>query len=361
MDRAAMAGGRRWGIAVGIFFTVLLVPVGYQILHDDSPGPRRTAALVLLIAYGISYLIIPSWLWQASHAKKLAAAMFLVTIGVAFVAVQGLGSMPLLGYAIAVAAIMLPLRWSAPIAALLVVGFGAATLAHADPPWASWSALFTISVDLVLMGMLINTNKALHRARHELATHAVSDERARVARDLHDVLGHTLTSLSVKAALARRLLDKGMTEQAAQELAAIEHHARETLAEVRATVSGYREASLAAEIAGARVALEAGQIAAEITGDPDEIPAHLRETFAFVVREGVTNVIRHSSAQTCRIVVGPSSVEITDDGGHPLAPRRAGNGLAGLAQRLAAVGGSLTSGPHPDGGFSIRAVVGESR
>jgi len=358
-DPMSMGMGRRWGIGIGVFFTLTLIPVGVDTWRQP-PGPARIVALALLIVYGAGYLFSPTLKWRSAMPEKLAVVAALLALGGGFVAVRGLGWMPLLGYGYAVAAMLLPVVWSLATGAAILTCFALFTAYAADPPWDSYFALVTILVDLLLMGMLVRSNAALHRARHELAAHAVSDERARVARDLHDVLGHTLTTLAVKGALARRLLEEGFTDRAAQEMADIERQSREALVELRATVSGYREASLDAELAGARVALAAGQIAAEVTGDVEEVPAYLREAFAFVVREGVTNVIRHSSATSCRIHIGPSSVEITDDGTGQAAPS-AGAGLSGLRQRVSAVGGELTTGPLDEGGFRLRARIGDAK
>jgi len=350
--------GRRWGIGIGVFFTLMLIPVGVDTWHQP-PAPARLVALALLTAYAVVYLFSPTLLWRSAMPAKLAGVAALMALWSGFVAIRGLGWMPLYGYAYAVAAVLLPVAWSVGTGAVILTCFALLTALAAEPPWASYSGLVAIVVDLLLMGMLVRSNTALHRARHELAAYAVFDERARVARDLHDVLGHTLTTLAVKGALARRLLEEGFTDRAAQEMADIERQSREALVELRATVSGYREASLDAELAGARVALAASQIAVEVTGDVEEVPAYLREAFAFIVREGVTNVIRHSSATSCRIHIGPSSVEITDDGTGQAAPA-AGAGLSGLRQRVSAVGGELTTGPLDEGGFRLRARIGDA-
>ncbi|MEV0273414.1 histidine kinase [Hamadaea sp. NPDC050747] len=356
MDGARGLGmGRRWGIAIGVFFTVMLIPVGVDTWHSP-PGPRRVAALVLLIAYALVYLITPTALWRRGVLAKLAAVAGLMALVTGYVTIRGLSWLPIIGYAFAVAAVLLPIVWAAGIAAVVLSTAAVATVAVPDSSWEPWTALLIIVVDLLLVGMLMASNKALFAARHELATRAVTDERTRVARDLHDVLGHTLTTLTVKSALAQRLLGTGRPDQAGQELADIERLSRQALVELRATVSGHRQVSLDAELAGARIALAAGQIGVRVTGDPAAVPAHLREPLAYVVREGVTNVLRHSNATTCRIDITPESVEITDDGSSGAA--EPGNGLTGLRHRLAAVGGELSTGPADGGGFRLRVQFG---
>jgi two-component system sensor histidine kinase DesK len=205
---------------------------------------------------------------------------------------------------------------------------------------------------------VITSNAELRAARDEIATLAVAEERARMARDLHDVLGHSLTTITVKAGLARRILESsGDGDRAITELRDVEHLSRTALVEVRSTVSGYRKASLPAELVGARVALQAAEITADLPHAVDNVPAELQEPFAYVLREGVTNVIRHSGAQRCEVRLGQSWIEIRDDGIGAHGDSSAGHGLAGLAERLEQVGGSLSVGPAPTGGFLVRASV----
>ena len=221
------------------------------------------------------------------------------------------------------------------------------------------SALILIVLTVALFGIrqVIKSNAELRAARDEIATLAVAEERARLARDLHDVLGHSLTTITVKAGLARRLLESsGSVTSAIAELRDVENLSRTALAEVRSTVSGYRKASLPAEIVGARVALAAAEIEADLPHAVDNVPAELQEPFAYVLREGVTNVIRHSGAGRCSVRLGGSWIEVRDDGAAS-GCSGAGHGLAGLSERLAQVGGSLEAGPVADGGFRLRATV----
>ena len=153
----------------------------------------------------------------------------------------------------------------------------------------------------------------------------------RIARDLHDLLGHSLTAVTVKAQLAGRLVGRDDT-RAAAEMHEVERLSRQALADVRAAVAGYREVSLAVEVATAREVLGAAGIAADLPGAVDEVPAELRELFGWAVREGVTNAVRHSGAKRVRVQVTPSSVEVTDDGRRRSGPA-GGSGLAGLAER----------------------------
>jgi two-component system, NarL family, sensor histidine kinase DesK len=213
----------------------------------------------------------------------------------------------------------------------------------------------TASAAVFGVASVIRRNRALAEAHEELKTMAVEQERARFARDLHDLLGHSLTVITVKSELAGRLLDRD-PQRAAAEVADIERLAREALADVRSTVAGYRGVTLAAEISSARAALDAAGMAAELPGAVDDVPGDRRELFGWVLREGVTNVLRHSDAHRVRVSLSARTVEIVDDGSMA-ASGVEGNGLSGLRERLSQVGGRLDAGPADGGGFRLYAEL----
>lgn len=215
---------------------------------------------------------------------------------------------------------------------------------------------------VVLLGMMVWGSVASGRqrevvleAREQRAELAVELERTRLARDLHDILGHSLTVITVKAELAGRLVDVD-PERAKTELADLERLSRDALADVRSTVSDYRQLSLPAELARAGRALQAAQITAVIPSAADDVPTALRDTFAWVVREGVTNVIRHSGAHTCTIALASSYVEVRDDG-RRVVDVRPGNGLTGLRERARQAGLRIVAEPADPHGFVLRAEV----
>ena len=177
---------------------------------------------------------------------------------------------------------------------------------------------------------MMRRNIDLIVAHEENAALAVENERTRFARDLHDILGHSLTVITVKAELANRLLDVD-TERARAELADLERLSRDALADVRRAVEGYRELTLPGELSRARTALAAAEIRAEVPGAADDVPTELRELFAWTVREGVTNVIRHSGATSCTVVLSPTSAEVRDNGAGPVAPTTPAPGSSGCA------------------------------
>ena len=199
---------------------------------------------------------------------------------------------------------------------------------------------------------LVRRNIAMVHEREEQEQRAVMEERARMARDLHDILGHSLTVITVKAELANRLLDVDI-ERARSELDDLERLSRDALADVRSAVDGFRTISLPVEIARAREALRAAGIEDRSPNSTEMVPRHLRELFAWTVREGVTNVVRHSAATQCTITIDEKSVEISDDGicGENTT---IGNGLTGLRERAAAAGARLTINAAAQEGFSLQ-------
>ena len=158
------------------------------------------------------------------------------------------------------------------------------------PPWWFFPVLVAgMALAMYAVRRMTVQGREIERAQERLAELAVADERARFARDLHDILGHSLTAIAVKAQLAGRLVERD-PERARGEIADIERLAREGLDDVRRTAAGSREVTLAAELVAARTALAAAGIRAELPQAVDEVPGRWRELFGWAVREGVTNV-----------------------------------------------------------------------
>ncbi|TYK47872.1 sensor histidine kinase [Actinomadura decatromicini] len=206
-----------------------------------------------------------------------------------------------------------------------------------------------------------------HDARDALARLAVTEERLRFSRDLHDLLGHSLSLIAVKSELAMRLAAAD-PERAGAEMADVRRAAREALREVRAAVHGYRAVELDAELAGVRAVLDAAGIRCTVEGlagraaseDAAGLPPEVRTVLAWVVREGATNVIKHSEARRCVLTLsscgGSVALEMRNDGVRA-ADGTPGSGLTGLAERLAVLGGEVAAGPDGRDGFLLRAVV----
>lgn len=213
-----------------------------------------------------------------------------------------------------------------------------------------------VGVGTIFTATLEDKNRELERSRTEMQALAAAAERERIARDLHDLLGHTLTVVAVKSDLAARLADRD-PPRARREMEELAGIARGALADIRAAVSGMRGAALSAEVTQARRALAAVDVAFTWQGPDTALPPAVEGAFAMLLREGVTNVVRHAGAGRCdaRVEVDGATAVLTlaDDGvGGVLVP---GNGLAGMRQRVQALGGTL----EIDGanGMMIRARV----
>jgi two-component system sensor histidine kinase DesK len=227
--------------------------------------------------------------------------------------------------------------------------------------WVASSA--GIGLLILVMRDLRIRNDQLSEARAELARMAVAEERERFARDLHDLLGHSLSVIALKAELAGRLLPD-RADEAQGEIAELEEVARGALTEVREAVSGYRRPTLDTELEGARMALSAAGIRADVVRDPITLDPPVEGVLAWAVREGATNVIRHSGARHCKLTITSSLVdaalEVLDDGvgvsgGQPNG--HAGHGLEGLAERARSLEGRVEAGARPEGGFRLAVTV----
>ncbi|WP_345435871.1 sensor histidine kinase [Actinoallomurus vinaceus] len=260
-------------------------------------------------------------------------------------------------------AMTLPPAWALRgvlVATALTAALGLAT--HVSGTTLPFLAFQTLSISLILLGfrgsrMLV---VQLQEARSEVARLAANEERLRIARDLHDLLGHTLSLIVLKSEVAVRIADRDPARSLA-EIKDIETVARQGLTDVRAAVTGYRRRSLAEELDNARGVLAAADIEPSISTFGTPLPEGLDDLFAWAVREGVTNIVRHSRARTAGISITRRDegavLQIIDDGSGPAAtddpPDTGGNGLTGLGERVAEVGGSIESGPGPAGGFRL--------
>ncbi len=195
---------------------------------------------------------------------------------------------------------------------------------------------------------VVRVFEAKERTAAELRLeHRLAADRDRVARDVHDVLGHSLTVVAVKAELAGRLIDQD-PERAKSELADIQSLTRTALGEIRATVVGLRATRLTDEVTAARAALSAAGIELRAPDDAEQVEPRARIALAWVVREAVTNVVRHSEASKVDIRWGSDWLEVLDDGCGRRAGRE-GNGLSGLRERVTAIGGRLEISDGPGG------------
>jgi two-component system sensor histidine kinase DesK len=263
--------------------------------------------------------------------------------------------------------VMLPARPAfVAVMALTLLTLGAGVALSGGFTRADWLHLLPLvllvrglGLDMAGLARLAQALSELHATRRELARLAVVEERLRLARDLHDLLGHTLSLITLKSELAGRLVAVEPA-RAAEEMREVERVARQTLREVREAVAGYRQPSLKGELDGAQELLEAAGIVGTIEDESLTLPPAADAALGWAVREGVTNVIRHSRARRCGIRIwnadGVAHVEVLDDGAGKALPdvggalAQAGSGLIGLAERVRAQGGELEAGPLQAGG-----------
>ena len=351
---------------LGLFF--LVYPITILLRSDPTPARMFSvlsgAALFAGVFLWLMWTQKPLRLIPAEPAEVLKVRVAIAVLA-ALAGVLGFGvglewRMLFFYHLNAAAGIMLPKREAYAVVATIVVltfvvglSSGLAFLAAPAAAIGLWSIAFVGQVAAVAQ---------LRAAREELARLAVSEERLRFARDLHDLLGHSLSLITLKSELAERLLpDIPENERAGREMCDLQGVARGALREVREAVSGYRRPSLAEELAGACAMLEAAGISCRTRNEAGDLPKDAEAILTWVVREGVTNVVRHSRAKRCEIRLARDGdlvqAEVKDDG-RGLGPDRAGdgaggNGLAGLAERVGASGGHFEAGPMPDGGFRL--------
>ncbi|MEU3305762.1 histidine kinase [Nocardiopsis sp. NPDC006832] len=337
------------GVALCVPNIVLLILLLRERLDGDrSPSPRLywtslalLAATAVLLASPVASLFTIALWWSVGALLTHGRTTLIVAVALLF--------SPL---------VLLP-TYAVPITDLplyLVVWAGAVV-----------AALVLVGTTLLTIWLWDASREAVigQRARARLA---VTEERLRFARDMHDLLGHSLSALAVKAQLASRLVDRA-PDRAAVELAEVQDLARKALGQVRSAVSGHREADLADEVASVSSILETGGTRTTVIGlEGLELPERVEATAAWVVREGGTNVLRHSDAEECQITftlargeAGESATLVlemhNDHARERVRDENGGNGLTGLAERVSANGGTVSGSRTRDGGFLLRAVL----
>jgi two-component system, NarL family, sensor histidine kinase DesK len=359
--RPAPSVGRFGPLFAGIWLFFLLNPLLEGWAHRDEL--RGVLGMLSTVAFAAVYMSL--WIRARADRQRLVVdpalgwslsyVGALVGLGALTVWCVGEPGLACLVYVSVACVMVFPLRVSAPIAIGLVLG---AIALSAVEDWGSQVgtafAIMAASVAVFGLRAVMTRNIDLVNAQIENARLAVDNERTRFARDLHDILGHSLTVITVKAELAQKLLDVDV-ERARAEIADLERLSRDALADVRRAVEGYRDISLPGELVRARVALRAAEIGAEIPNSTDDVPSELRELFAWTVREGVTNVIRHSRATHCEVRLSPDRAEVVDNGTATPSPDGHGSGLAGLRERAADVGATVVT-RQLDPGFSLCVV-----
>jgi two-component system, NarL family, sensor histidine kinase DesK len=348
----------------GVFLFYLAYAVS-AVLSPERPVWEVVTVLSSVVVFALSYLAIVAFGQRTSHLARVLMIAWLSVFPIAMAFILGPDMLTFFTYMVSRALFMLPpfvgvgLGFGAALSVLIATGAVSGVL-----DWNGAAILVVLTLAMLFLNGLARTVRELRATQGKMARLAVAEERSRLARDLHDVLGHSLTTITVKAGLARRVLETSTDRQRAiDEVRDVEELARQAMTDVRATVSGYRTASLPTELVGARAALAAAGVTADLPRAVDNVTAGLRETFAYVLREGVTNVVRHSNASRCEVRLGDTWLEVWDNGNWAATEVTSsrtsggGHGLSGLAERMSAINGTLEAGSVAEGGFLLRVSV----
>ena len=251
-------------------------------------------------------------------------------------------------------------RYMVVLAGLNAVCLGEAWLLHY-----SWQSVFSIPITTFIIGLIVNAQRfsdekdaELQLSHDEVRRLAATAERERISRDLHDLLGHTLSLITLKLELSRKLFERD-TEAARREIEEAEKVARHALAEVRGAVTGMRATDLAAELASARLLLASSGVHVDYGHPPADLPGDIERGLSLILREAATNIARHAEASSVRIEIlrEPAGVrmQISDNGRGGID--HDGNGLSGMRERVRALGGSLVIESPPRQGSRLQVLV----
>ncbi|MET7670600.1 sensor histidine kinase [Micromonospora luteifusca] len=375
--------GWRWAAADAALALALLVIglLGTDLAGDDQPGSRPVDATCRVL------IVVAALALMARH-RAPAAVLAVVSVATTIYLVIGYPYGPIL-LTLLVAVYTVATRLPVRPAALATGGAFVLLLTHVFVslgPVSGWTAVLPTSAWVVVpfaVGVVVRVNRETAarsraeeaRSRAEQARRQTDEERLRIAQEVHDVVGHGLAAISMQAEIALHLLPK-RPEQAETALTAISRTSREALDELRVTLGAVRQgaergpvpglarlAALRDRLAGAGLAVELN-----VVGDPRELPAAVDLAAYRVVQEALTNVLRHAGVSDAEVTVDyradALTVEVTDRGtgvaGDGIGPAAdgdgvGGHGLAGMRERVAALGGRLTAGPRTGGGFRVHA------
>ena len=371
-----LSSRRRTDIGLGaalIWLAFIAFPLVDAITSSGSALGHALAIVGAAVFVGVYVCLVYQWRVSATGQSRLGPALFVVLLVVA--TALTVADRPSWGFLFTYCAACTALVASPPLGfygVLTCVVLAAITTTIGGGSGGTAISFAASSAGIGLLMLLMRDlrlrNEELSGARAELARLAVAEERERFARDLHDLLGHSLSVIALKAELAGRLLPDRPAE-AATEVAEVETVARQALGEVREAVSGYRQPTLDGELEGARMALSAAGIEVSVERPAVTLDPDTEAVLAWAVREGATNVLRHSGAKhvEMRISAGlaDTTLEIVDDGARAGAeparnghrPVHGGHGLAGLAERARGVHGTVDSGALSGGGFRLTVRV----
>ncbi|MCH9650317.1 MAG: sensor histidine kinase [Deltaproteobacteria bacterium] len=307
-------------------------------------APRMPFELLLSFVGLAAFLSLYFWGWWLEDHRKLIPIAGITLLGLLFAPVN-FGASSFFIFASAFAGNLRPTRFAVRTILFLtiLVGLTAVWIQPSPMFWGPALVFTPLIGGLCLHQQTVRTaNAQLKLSREEVQRLAQVAERERIARDLHDLLGHTLSTITLKASLASRLAVSDPA-RAAEEMREVERISREATQEVRGAVAGYRTRSLEEELASARTALDAASVTFEVLGSTPRLSPIEEGVLALALREAVTNVVRHAGARRCKVIFALDDeglrLEVVDDGRGAYGPE--GSGLLGMRERLASLGGNL--------------------
>ena len=368
----------RFGWLMGAVWLVFLIYPALALLQTDATAPRTALGWVGLGAFAIAYLVgfIVGMRVALPRISGVAFALFGVAVASAALTIPALGwgVTSFTPFLMSYSSYLLSRRWHWAVNILgplvILVEIITAASRSTVAPWPLlWMSLLVGTVNSINSWLLHRSARA-DALRFELAT---SEEREGVARDVHDLIGHSLTVIKLKAELAAKTLNRD-PDAARGELDEIVRIATESIASVRTTVSDLRLKGLAEQLEASRSALSSAGIRLEVHGSPTALSPAQSVPAAWVLREATTNVLRHANASRVRIEFAPGTMSVSDSPassasratqtiktfetrrtpGLPHEPLHEGNGIRGMRERAAEAGAELTLSHSADAGVSVR-------
>jgi two-component system, NarL family, sensor histidine kinase DesK len=366
-------------VFTGVWLLYLIGPVVDLFTGHHSALYTWGGLAIIVVFSGLYLVVVPNWPKPYRHTL-LGLGVLALLAAAACVLYGGSGAVALWIFMSSASGLLVPdRRWAArAVAACIVCYVVFSATGHVSSTDFLSNLLPVLFIGFAMIGLRrqVQLTRELERAREEVAQLAASEERLRLARDMHDLTGQSLSMITLKSELAARLLgrlpgsaERDRVQDEIEQVAAV---SRQTLRDIREAISGYRRPTLAVEVITARTALASAGIAARDEADlmvlSGTFDADAEAALAWCLREAVTNVVRHSGAQNCLISLtsraGAMSLTVRDDGkglADSASPRpareRAGSGLHGMSERLSAVGGTLELRPDLRPGFCLIATV----
>ena len=361
-------GWARYGWLMGAVWLVFLFYPGRALVRSEAEPWTLALGWAALVAFAATYLagFVSGMRTPVGESGRLTQGFFWATLACALLTVPaiGWGTTSFIPFLMAYASYLMSRRWHWAVmaagVAIMVLEVVLAASRGDTPAWSLlWIVLLMAAVNTINTWLITRSVRA-DELRLELAT---SEERESVARDVHDLLGHSLTVVKLKAELAARLIDKHPAA-ARRELDEIVRLTTEALAGVRGTVTGLRAEGLSEQLAASSAALASGGITMEVRGSANALSAAQSLPAAWVLREATTNILRHAGASRVIVELAPGTLSVEDDGaglpgaglpgtgltgaGLPGAglpgehPVESGNGLRGMRERASAAGAELS-------------------